>query len=307
MKKPFDFDVLGRKIALSGALVLAVGCTGRIGPGPGNSTGNAAGSAGAGSPGSGGMSATGMGGSGSPGTGGTVSTSGTGGTTAPPDPNTIVVNPPAFTPAPGMLRRLTRTQFRNAMKDVFGYAVDTSTLDADSWDANFASIGAAVVVTSDHGAEQYNTAVENAVNTVFNDSTKRSQFIGCTPTGQSSDTCLRGYIQKLGLRAWRRPLTSAELDGFGTLAASASTTLGSAVEGARWATVELFESPNFIYRPELGTSAASGGLRFSGYEMAGRLSFLIWNSLPDQTLMDQATSGMLATADGIRTDRKSVV
>ena len=65
--------------------------------------------------------------------------------------------------------------------------------------------------------------------------------------------------------------------------------------------MELFESPNFIYRPELGAAAANGALRFSGYEMAGRLSFLIWNSLPDQTLLDQATSGMLATADGIRT------
>jgi hypothetical protein len=40
---------------------------------------------------------------------------------------------------------------------------------------------------------------------------------------------------------------------------------------------------------------------FTGYEMASRLSFLIWNSLPDQMLMDQATGGMLGTADGIRT------
>jgi hypothetical protein len=187
------------------------------------------------------------------------------------------------------------------MNDVFGYAVDVAKLDADSWDANFASIGAAVVVTSDQGAEQYNTAIENAADAIFSDATKRSQFIGCTPTGQSNDTCLRGYIQKLGLRAWRRPLASAELDVFGNLAASASTTLGSAVEGARWATVALFESPNFIYRPELGASAANGALRFSGYEMAGRLSFLIWNSLPDQMLLDQAGSGMLATIDGIRT------
>jgi hypothetical protein len=225
----------------------------------------------------------------------------TGGTSAPADPNTIVANPPAFTPAPGLLRRLTRTQFRNALKDVFGYTVDIATLDADSWDSNFASIGAAVVVTSDQGAEQYNTAVENAVNVVFSDATKRSQFLGCTPTGQSTDTCLRGYVQKLGLRAWRRALTSAELDQLGTLAAGASTTLGSAVEGARWATVALFESPNFLYRPELGATASTGALRFTGYEMAGRLSFLIWNSLPDQTLLDQATGGMLATADGIRT------
>ena len=218
------------------------------------------------------------------------------------DPNVIVVNPPPFEAAPGMLRRLTRTQFRNAMNDVFGYAVDISNLDGDSWDANSASIGASVVVTSDQGAEQYNTAIEGAVNLVFNGAaTTRSQFIGCTPTGQSNDACLRGYIQKLGLRAWRRPLTSAELDGFGALAASASTTLASAVEGARWATVALFESPYFLYRPELGAANASGGLRFTGYETAERLSFLIWNSLPDQMLLDQAASGALATADGIRT------
>jgi hypothetical protein len=217
-----------------------------------------------------------------------------------PDPAVVVVNPPPFTPAPGLLRRLTRMQFRNALNDVFGYAVDITALDADSWDENFASIGASVVVTSDQGAEQYNTAIENAVNAVFSDATKRAQFIGCTPTGQSNDACVRGFIQKLGQRAWRRPLASAELDQYGTLAAGAATTLGSAIEGARWATVALFESPNFIYRPELGAPAPNGAMRFTGYEMAGRLSFLIWNSLPDQTLMDQAASGMLATADGIR-------
>ncbi len=187
------------------------------------------------------------------------------------------------------------------MSDAFGYAVDVSQLDADSWDENFASVGAAVVVTSDQGAEQYNTAIESAVDTVFSDATKRSQFIGCTPTGQSTDACVRGYLQKLGLRAWRRPLTSAELDGLGALAASAATTLSSPVEGARWATVELFESPNFLYRPELGAPAANGALRFSGYEMAGRLSFLISNSLPDQALLADAASGALTTTDGIRT------
>jgi hypothetical protein len=251
-------------------LALATGCTGRISSGVG---------------------------SGSTGAGGMTTTDGTGGAI---DPNVIVVNPPPFAPAPGLLRRLTRTQFRNAMNDVFGYAVDISKLDADSWDANFASIGASVVVTSDQGAEQYNTAIESAVDLVFSAATKRSQFIGCTPTGQSNDACLRGYIQKLGLRAWRRPLTSAELDGFGALAASASTTLGSAVEGARWATVALFESPNFLYRPELGAATAGGALQFTAHEMAGRLSFLIWDSLPDQMLLDQATTGALATADGLR-------
>ena len=272
------------KSTVLAALVFVAGCTGVV-------TGNSGSGSSSVKPGGSGDSASNTG-------SGAGSASGSD-ATPPADPNTIVANPPAFTPAPGMLRRLTRTQFRNAMKDVFGYSVDIGRLDDDSWDFNFATVGAAVVVTSDQGADRYNTAIEGAVDAVFSDATKRSQFIGCTPTGQATDACLRGYLQKLGLRAWRRPLTSSELDGLGTLAASAATTLGSPVEGARWATVELFESPNFLYRPELGVMA-NGALRFSPYEMAARLSFLIWNSLPDQTLLDQAASGALTTVDGIR-------
>jgi hypothetical protein len=301
MKKPFLCVVGGS------ALAFAAACTGTIGAmqgTPGQGGNSPAGVGGNGTPGTG--NATGQGGSssGSAGTGATGATGGsgaTGGAAGMPDVGTIYPNPPAFAPAAGALRRLTRNQFRNAVKDVFGYDVSVNDLDADSFTANFASLGAATVVTSDRGAEQYNTAVENAVNAVFSDATKRTQFIGCTPTGQSNDTCVRGFIQKLGLRAWRRPLETAELDRFVALAASASTTLGSATEGARWATVALFSSPSFLYRPELGAAASSGTPRFSGYEIASRLSFLIWNSLPDQTLMDQATNGMLATADGIRT------
>lgn len=290
MKNLFVHQFGARAPTAACMLVLAYGCSARV-SGPGSASSNT----GSTPSGTGSASSTGAA---TPSTGG--ATGSTGGATGMIDPNIIVVNPPSFVPAPGSLRRLTRTQFANALNDVFGYAVDTSKLDPDSWDANFATIGASVVVTSDQGSEQYNTAIEGAADVVFSNTTKRSQFIGCTPTGQSNDACLRGYIGKLGLRAWRRPLTSAELDGFGALAASVSTTLGSAVEGARWATVGLFESPHFLYRPELGAPASNGALRFTGYEMAGRLSFLLWNSLPDQMVLDQAANGTLATADGIR-------
>lgn len=312
MKKPIPFHLIATRV-LFGGVVFAAGCTSHIEDPAGS---------GAGSPGSAGPSTGGVGGAGPATSGGTntaatpgggapaaagtsssssgMSSSTTGGASMMADPGVIFTNPPPFAPAPGQLRRLTRTQFRNALKDVFGYDVDVSRIDADSWSGNFATVGAAVVVTSDQGAEQYNTAVEAAVDLVFSDATKRGQFIGCTPSGQSNDTCVRGFIQKLGLRAWRRPLESAELDRLAEIATSAATTLGNASEGARWATVALFESPHFLYRPELGTPGANGALRLSGYELASRLSFLLWNSLPDQTLLDQAASGMLATADGLR-------
>ena len=208
--------------------------------------------------------------------------------------------PPAFQPAAGMLRRLTRTQFRNAVRDVFGVEVDVNALDADSWNGNFAVIGAATVVTSERGVEQYHTAIEKAVDAVFADSAKRDQFIGCTPNGAQDDACARGFIEALGLRAWRRPLESAEVDRLAAVASKAATELDSAVEGVRWATVALFTSPNFLYRPELGAPSADGSHRLTGYEMASRLAFLVWNSLPDKELLDQAASGELATEEGVR-------
>ncbi|WP_438021779.1 DUF1592 domain-containing protein [Sorangium sp. So ce233] len=195
---------------------------------------------------------------------------------------------------------MTRTQFRNAVRDVFGVEVNVDALDADSWNGNFAVIGAATVVTSERGVEQYHTAIEGAVDAVFANSAKRDQFIGCTPSGAQDDACVRGFIQTLGLRAWRRPLETAEVDRLAAVATNAATELGSAVEGARWATVALFSSPNFLYRPELGAPSADGSLRLTGYEMASRLAFLVWNSLPDQTLLDEAASGMLDTAEGVR-------
>jgi hypothetical protein len=287
------------------ALAFLIGCTGQIGtissgtPGTGAGQGGAAtvgaGGSGTPSPGAGGT-VTGAAGTVATGTGGAVATgtAGAGGT------GPLFPNPPAFQAPAGTLRRLTRSQFRNAVRDVFGVEVNLANLEPDSWNGNFAVIGAGTVVSSERGVEQYQTAIENAVNTVFADATKRSQFLGCTPTGTMTDTCLRGLLQTLGLRAWRRPLVAAELDRLMAVSVKASTDLGGAIEGARWATVALFVSPNFLYRPELGATT-NGTLRLTNYEIASRLSFLVWGSLPDKTLLDQAASGMLATADGIRT------
>ncbi|WP_437729742.1 DUF1592 domain-containing protein [Sorangium sp. So ce1335] len=209
-------------------------------------------------------------------------------------------DPPPFQPAAGMLRRLTRTQFRNAVRDVFGVEVDLHDLDADSWNGGFAAIGAATVVTSERGVEQYHAAIEGAVDAVFADPARRGEFIGCTPSGAAGDACVRGFIEALGLRAWRRPLEATEVERLVSVATNAASELGSAFEGARWATVALFTSPNFLYRAELGAPSADGSLRLTGHEMASRLAFLVWNSLPDRELLDQAASGVLGTVEGVR-------
>jgi hypothetical protein len=301
------------------ACALSLGCTAQVdAPGTGGAssggTGPGTGGSGGGSGASGGAS--GQGGSGpAGGAGGTVggggsgtggSTGGTGGSGtggsgpmggAPP----VYPNPPAFAAAPGMLRRLTVPQFYNALRDLLGFQVDITKLDADSYaHGNSATISAAFAHTPEPSVIRYHEAIETAVDSVFSDATKRAAFLGCTPTGQANDACIRGFIESKGRRAWRRPLEAAEVERFATLATSAAAALASPVEGARWATVALLESPSFLYRPELGV-VANGVQRLTGHEMASRLAFLAWNSLPDDALLDAADSGALASAEGIRT------
>jgi len=277
MNKAFPSSTSFPLLAVLGA-ALALGCTASVtdpgGQGAANG-GGAAGQFGAGTGGSGGLP-------------GPVAV----------DDDGRITNPPAFQPSVGMLRRLTRSQFRNAVRDIFGVEVDVTKLDSDI--GQFAAIGAAAVETSPRGVEQYQTAIEEAVNAVWGDATKRAQFIGCTPGDGVADACTRTFIETMGRRAWRRPLEAADVDQLAGVASTATTELGSGVEGVRWATVAMFISPSFLYRPELGAADAGGKLRFTGYEAAGRLAFLIWNSLPDQQLLDEAASGALSTGDGLR-------
>jgi hypothetical protein len=176
--------------------------------------------------------------------------------------------------------------------------VDVTKLDSDI--GQFPAIGAAAVQTSPRGVEQYQTAIEEAVNAVWSDASKRAQFIGCTPGNAAADACTRTFIETMGRRAWRRPLAPEEITDLAAVASTAATELGSGVEGVRWATVAMFIAPSFLYRPELGTADAAGKLRFNGYEVAGRLAFLVWNSLPDKQLLDEAASGALSTVEGVK-------
>jgi hypothetical protein len=322
MKSTDGFGTPGTLVA-SVALILACGCSGTVdgpessggtgltgsgatgaAPGTGgSSTGGAGPQGGAQSGGTGGSATGGAGGTVSPGTGGTGgSTGGAGGVggAGGAGGTLIYVDPPPFEPATGMLRRLTVPQFHNAIRDLLGVEVDISLLHPDSYaHANSATISAAFANTPEPSVLLYHAAIETAVGSVFSDAGKRATLLGCTPTGTAGDACIRGFVESLGRRAWRRPLEAAEVDRLAAVATNATTALGSAVEGARWATVALLESPSFLYRPELGV-VANGVQRLTAHETASRLAFLSWNSVPDDTLLDVAEAGGLSTPEGIR-------
>ncbi len=99
-------------------------------------------------------------------------------------------------------------------------------------------------------------------------------------------------------RAWRRPLTVAEKANLRAFYQKSRTTNGLDHDGAlRAVLARILVSPGFLYRVE--TVAASAERPLNGWEMASRLSFFLWSSIPDDELRRAASAGELGQPAGL--------
>jgi hypothetical protein len=113
----------------------------------------------------------------------------------------------------------------------------------------------------------------------------------------------RVFINAFGLRAFRRPLGADEVERYAQLFAAASPKfpgLDPFAAGVRLVVGGMLQSPFFLYRTELSDAVSEGAMPLGGYEVASRLSYLLWNTMPDDTLFEAARAGDLLDADGIR-------
>jgi hypothetical protein len=204
--------------------------------------------------------------------------------------------PPRFEPGALTLPRLTGTQYRNAIVDLFGLGLPAVELEPDTNPFLFTSIGASLSTVSARGVEGWDRAARALTGAIFADAPRRAALTGCTPDG--TDACARSFLQRFMRRAWRRPIAPAELDRYVSLA-RATTTPGEPWSGLRYATAGVLQSPHFVYRVELGEENA-GRRKYTAHEMASRLAFTLWDTLPDDALLAAADDGSLAREDGVR-------
>ena len=114
------------------------------------------------------------------------------------------------------------------------------------------------------------------------------------------------FLQSFGQRVFRRPLSPSELEARRTLfdqAPALYPDLDPFVAGVRASVVAFLQSPYFLYRAELSdepTTIGSPIAPLGDWEIASRLSYSIWNSMPDDELFRAAAAGELATAEGAR-------
>ncbi|AUX37679.1 MULTISPECIES: DUF1592 domain-containing protein [Sorangium] len=124
----------------------------------------------------------------------------------------------------------------------------------------------------------------------------KSKFISCDPAASG---CLTQTIQTFGRKAFRRPLTAEEVARFEKL--GQTTPAGTPAEVAETTLYAFLVSPSFLMLPELTTTPASSGngIQLSSYEVATRLSYLLWGSAPDDTLNAAADNDELQTKEQI--------
>lgn len=277
--------MLASKAVVASLALLVGGCAGTVaGAGSGGSSGSFGSGGGKGSGGSGpgtGGSGTGSGGSGT-GTGG--SGPGTGGTQ--------MITLACTSPSKGspLLRLLTRGELQNTLSDVFPEvkAQWSASLPAGSvTDLGFdndqgSTVGTQLAGSILDAALSVATAVTGSALT---------NLLPCS-TGAADHACAETFLKKYGQRLFRRPLTTPEHDKYLSFF---DTSKGKSdfKTALKWMTVALIQSPNTLYRSEIGSDMGNGTRKLSAFEQATELSYTYTGSAPTDSLMTMAGTGDL--------------
>ena len=134
------------------------------------------------------------------------------------------------------------------------------------------------------------------------DTPSRRQVLTCLPAqGVDEGRCARTVLSTLARRAYRRPVVAADLDVLIRFFEAGRAEGGTFEHGIERALVRLLTSPEFIFRIERDpvSTPARGLARVAGLDLASRLSFFLWSSLPDDALLRAATQGQLQTPAGL--------
>ena len=130
------------------------------------------------------------------------------------------------------------------------------------------------------------------------DTPSRRQIFVCTPANDKDEpACARRILSTLARRAYRRPVTDPDLDALLRMY-NEGHKRGGFEPGVEMALQRLLVSPEFLFRIErdsVGVAPASA-YRISDLELASRLSFFLWSSVPDNELLNVATQGRLRQA-----------
>jgi hypothetical protein len=213
---------------------------------------------------------------------------------------------------PLVMRRLTYREYDHVLAELLGDT--TAPAEGGSWTNDSPNTAGFVAPTSTADlqvilySQAADTLVDSAIKIAATGKAAGKLTIPCktAPTTTAAEnTCATQFITTFGLSAFRRPVTTAEQTDLLALFTKVRG-LGLAFNDSLGAIVKgMIQSPNFLYHWEIGptrpTAGSDGLVPLTSWQIASRLASVLWETMPDDALIQAAQAGQLTTAAGVTT------
>ncbi len=188
-----------------------------------------------------------------------------------------------------VLRRLSHVEYDNSITDLFGIdSIWGHSFAPDNVEHGYNNSAEGLVVSS-LLVDQYMNASEEIASEVVHASL--DEILPCEFTARNLN-CAEDFLMEFGTKVFRRPLNDNEMTTYLTLFEDVYYEDGFN-EAMAWTIAGLLQSPHFLYRSELGEGDGSGRFTLSSWEIATELSYLIWQTTPDDDLLTLAANDTL--------------
>ncbi len=208
---------------------------------------------------------------------------------------------PATRGGPPSFRLLSEAQYRNIIRDLFGEQVEVAgRFDPVVRVEGLLAIGAGRATLTPSGVERQ-VALARSIATQVVAPANRELLVPCrprSPVAHDAD-CARQFLGRVGRHLFRRPLSAADLAVYERIAAAAASANGDFHAGLAHALQAMLASPEFLFVVEDTVPGKDGKPQLDGYSRATRLSLFLWNSAPDEALLEAAGNGGLDDARGV--------
>lgn len=189
-------------------------------------------------------------------------------------------------------RRLTETQYRNTIADVFGDEIKVEgRFEPELREEGLQAVGNAHLSITTSGMEQYYGMARSISSQIVN-ADDVADRLGCKLDASKARarSCASDFLSDTGFRLYRRPMTKAELSAAMEIWDAAADQDG-VKKAFELSLSSLLLSPEFLFRSEIAEKTEDGDFRMDAYSKAERLAFYLWDSAPDEELLSLAKSG----------------
>lgn len=199
---------------------------------------------------------------------------------------------------PVAMRRLTPAQYRQAITDAFGSGVEVAgRFEPDARKEGLVAVGTSMVTVSPVGFEQYESIARHIASQVVAEE-NRDALLPCTPDSASEPDpeCTERFIRKYAPGLLRRSVGNNEIRLRVEAANANASRMKDFYAGIELALTSLLVAPDFLFRIEVTRTdpEVPGRRLLDDATLASRLSYLLWNSGPDEELLQAAERGELS-------------